>query len=75
MARVLVTGASGFIGLTLVEALLARGDEVRCLVRSTSQVERLQQLGAELVIGDVVTLDALPAAIAASRVCCSPAII
>ncbi|UVL28177.1 NAD-dependent epimerase/dehydratase family protein [Pseudomonas donghuensis] len=32
--RILVTGASGFIGRAVVEALVARGDEVRGLVRS-----------------------------------------
>jgi len=53
MATALVTGASGFIGGHLVEALAARGDKVRCLVRPTSQVDRLQPLGVELVYGDL----------------------
>lgn len=60
MARVLVTGATGFIGLHLVEALVRRGDAVRCLVRPTSRVEPLAQLAAELVtteLDDVATLE------------------
>lgn len=31
--RVLVTGGTGFIGANLVRRLLARGDEVRCIIR------------------------------------------
>jgi nucleoside-diphosphate-sugar epimerase len=49
MANVLVTGATGFIGLHLVEALLRRGDGVRCLVRSASNVSALRELGIDLV--------------------------
>jgi nucleoside-diphosphate-sugar epimerase len=64
MARVLVTGASGFIGLQLVEALLNRGDDVRCLVRSTSQVEPLVKHGVQLAHGDVTDRETLPGAVA-----------
>jgi NAD dependent epimerase/dehydratase len=37
--RVLVTGAGGFIGSHLVEALVARGDRVRALVRYTARAD------------------------------------
>jgi nucleoside-diphosphate-sugar epimerase len=47
----LVTGATGMIGSHLVEALLARGEGVRALVRPTSQAARLRELGIELRIG------------------------
>jgi dihydroflavonol-4-reductase len=34
--RVLVTGATGFLGANVIRHLLARGDSVRCTVRDTS---------------------------------------
>jgi nucleoside-diphosphate-sugar epimerase len=64
MARVLVTGASGFIGTHLVAALAARGDDVACLVRKTSKVDHLQALGVRLVVGDVTDYNSLLAAVA-----------
>ncbi|HUT94777.1 MAG TPA: NAD-dependent epimerase/dehydratase family protein [Thermoguttaceae bacterium] len=64
MSRVLVTGASGFIGPHLVEALVARGDEVTALVRKTSQTDGLESLGVALARGDVTDLESLRAAAA-----------
>ncbi len=52
-ARVLVTGATGFVGSHLVEALTAGGFAVRALVRATSDVRRLRELGVEQVVGSL----------------------
>src|SRR2546423_14931373 len=49
---VLVTGASGLVGSHVVEALAARGEPVRALVRPASRAAVLR-LGAEAVAGDV----------------------
>jgi nucleoside-diphosphate-sugar epimerase len=68
MAKVLVTGASGFIGTHLVAALAAWGDEITCLARKTSKVGRLQAFGARLVYGDVTDPHSLLAAVAGQEV-------
>lgn len=61
--RWLVTGATGFIGTTLVEHLLGRGEEVRALVRDPGRAGELRELGAELVRGDVSRPESLVAAV------------
>lgn len=54
--RVLVTGATGYIGGRLVPRLLARGWHVRCLARSPEKLAARSWAGAsgvEIVAGDV----------------------
>lgn len=51
--RILITGANGFLGARLARALVARGDEVRCLVRKGSDFKSLDGSGATIVHGDV----------------------
>ena len=49
----LVTGSTGLVGNNLVRTLLARGEEVRVLVRQGSAPEPLAGLDVERVYGDV----------------------
>src|SRR3990167_4735166 len=51
--RAVVTGGTGFIGGRLVEELVANGHRLKCLVRDTSNVKMLKELGAELCHGDL----------------------
>lgn len=57
--RVLVTGANGFIGSHMVEALLDRGYRVRCLVRRTSDLTFIGDLPVEWSYGSLGTEDNL----------------
>ena len=51
--RVLLTGASGFIGTALAGYLRERGEPVRALVRGSSATRALEALGVELVRGEL----------------------
>lgn len=61
MARVFVTGGSGFVGGALVDALRERGDEVIALARSDEAAAKVSARGAAVVRGDVLDEDALAA--------------
>jgi dihydroflavonol-4-reductase len=51
--KIFVTGATGFIGGHLAQKLIARGDQITCLVRNPGKATNLAKLGATLVKGDV----------------------
>jgi ornithine--oxo-acid transaminase len=49
----LVTGASGFIGGQLARRLVEEGNQVRCLVRATSDTTSLDKLDVEIAVGNL----------------------
>lgn len=51
--RILVTGATGFVGSAVARALNAQGHAVRVLARASSPRRNLEALTAEVVIGDM----------------------
>ena len=57
--NVLVIGAAGMLGSNLVRALLAKGDQVRVLVRPTTKTFTIDGLDLERVTGDVHDLGSL----------------
>lgn len=61
--RVLVTGATGFLGSHVAEQLAARGDRVRALVRRSSKVDHLEKLGAELAYANLEKGEGLDSAL------------
>ncbi|MEW6472158.1 MAG: NAD-dependent epimerase/dehydratase family protein [Actinomycetota bacterium] len=62
-----VTGATGFVGGRLVDALLEEGHKVRALVRDPAKAPLLQRPGVELVRGDLADPAGLEEAVAGSE--------
>jgi dihydroflavonol-4-reductase len=61
--KVLITGATGFIGSHLAEALHNKGCELRCLIRRTSNLQWIQHLPIEYIYGDLFDKDTLKKAL------------
>ena len=59
----LVTGATGFVGSHLIDALSAGGVRLRALVRPTSDTRRLTAVGADIVAADLADEAAIAAAL------------
>lgn len=61
--KAMVTGATGFVGSHLADALRRRGDEVTVLARSAGKAETLASLGLRVIIGDLHDSGALRRAV------------
>lgn len=64
IGKVLVTGATGYVGGRLVPALLARGYAVRVMVRAASPEHRQRWPDAEIVVADAADFKSLAGALA-----------
>src|ERR1700749_1314365 len=63
----LVTGASGFVGSAVARALVARGLNVRVLMRATASRLNIEGLHCEPVTGDMRDEDSMAAAMKGAR--------
>lgn len=61
--RILLTGASGFLGKVLCKELIAREIHPRCFVRGTSDTALMDSLGLEKRIGDITDRESLETAL------------
>lgn len=71
MARVLVTGGTGFIGRPLVRRLVEHGDQVRCLVRDPQRASASagsDSAEVEYIQGDVTVSAALTEAVSDTEI-------
>ncbi len=57
--KILVTGATGFIGKNIVGELLKNNEDVYALVRSTSKTDFLQKKGVKFISGDITDYESL----------------
>jgi uncharacterized protein YbjT (DUF2867 family) len=60
--RILLTGATGYIGGRLLPALEARGERVRCLARNPAYLEERVADSTEVVTGDLMDSSSLESA-------------
>jgi uncharacterized protein YbjT (DUF2867 family) len=60
----LVVGATGFLGRETTKLLLKRGEPVRVMARTPAKAADVQQLGAEVVPGDLIVRPSLERACA-----------
>ncbi|MAG10925.1 hypothetical protein CMI44_01270 [Candidatus Pacearchaeota archaeon] len=57
--KILVTGAPGWLGDSLVKELIKKGAKVRCLVLEGMNAEHLKKMGAEITKGNLTKKESL----------------
>ena len=67
--RVFITGGNGFIGSRVVRALTEAGHDVRCLLRATSNTDRIDDLDYESHIGDIRDLESIRSGMEGMEAC------
>jgi len=68
MAKVFITGGTGFIGYHLIKALSQQGHDVVCLARKTSRIEPLREFAVKFVHGDICDSDSISAALSGVQI-------
>jgi uncharacterized protein YbjT (DUF2867 family) len=63
MSRILLTGASGYVGGRLLSRLEKNGRQVRCLARRPEYLSARTAAGTEVVAGDLLAPPSLNAAL------------
>jgi len=61
--KVLVTGATGFVGSHVAQLLAAQGADLRLLVRASSNTANIAELKGERIAGDLRDVDSLKKAV------------
>ena len=62
--KVFLTGATGFVGHHVARALASHGADLRLLVRKSSNLQNLEGIGGDTVVGDLLEPESLKGAIA-----------
>lgn len=59
MLKIAVIGATGVLGRHVLPRLVERGHDVRAIVRKPTEVQRLQCMGIDAMLGDILNPDTL----------------
>lgn len=57
--KILVVGSTGVLGRHVVPRLIERGHQVRTVARKPEQVKRLQGLGVDAALGDILDVESM----------------